>query len=398
MKGDLDIRQPTIEPSYIIRKRGNLIEALNNKEKVEFSGSDAATVIQSTINSAGNNAIIFIKKAVYPITTTIKGNAYQTIISEGATLQASASLNGYLIEYDYASYVYSGKVILQGLIIDLNNSTSASGVKVLHVQQSTLKDLEIKNQNKSAGICILLDACHGTKIENCYIHTGHSNGIAIYVKGNANQIRKCWIEDIGKGIMIDGWRDNQIVSNVIQAIDQYAIELIGECYNHKISRNWFESVTDTCILFYDTNTKTRNIIFQNHFDTNVSKMITLDHCVSTLIKQNYCYASSTLTIDANSSKTQLIENDFSNVTINDNGSETKYKDNIGYVTENSGIETGTGSQQTIAHGCDFTPSKEQVIVSNIDDGANPYLSADPDATNIYVTAVNGKQYRWEVKR
>jgi hypothetical protein len=73
------------------------------------------------------------------------------------------------------------------------------------------------------------------------------------------------------------------------------------------------------------------------------------------------------------------------------------KGNTGYVTENSGTAVGTGSQQTIAHGCNFTPSKAQVIVSNIDNGANPYLSADPDATNIYVTAVNGKAYRWEVK-
>jgi len=67
------------------------------------------------------------------------------------------------------------------------------------------------------------------------------------------------------------------------------------------------------------------------------------------------------------------------------------------ITENSGTATGTGAQQSIAHGCGFTPTKAQVIVSNIDDGANPYLSADPDATNIYVTAVSGKQYRWEVK-
>jgi len=65
---------------------------------------------------------------------------------------------------------------------------------------------------------------------------------------------------------------------------------------------------------------------------------------------------------------------------------------------NKGTATGTGAQQAIAHGCAFTPTKAQVILTNIDDGANPYLSADPDATNIYVTAVSGKEYRWEVRR
>jgi len=79
-------------------------------------------------------------------------------------------------------------------------------------------------------------------------------------------------------------------------------------------------------------------------------------------------------------------------------SKVIFRDNEGYVTESSGTATGTGAQQAIAHGCDFTPTKAQVIVSNIDDGANPYLSADPDATYIYVTAVSGKEYRWEVKR
>jgi len=79
------------------------------------------------------------------------------------------------------------------------------------------------------------------------------------------------------------------------------------------------------------------------------------------------------------------------------GANTIAKHNPGYITENSGTATGTGAQQAIAHGCSFTPTKAQVIVSNIDDGANPYLSADPDATYIYVTAVSGKAYRWEVK-
>lgn len=70
----------------------------------------------------------------------------------------------------------------------------------------------------------------------------------------------------------------------------------------------------------------------------------------------------------------------------------------GIVEITSGTETGNAGQQTIAHGCAFTPTKAQVCVTNIDDGANPYLSAEPDATNIYVTAVNLKVYRWEVKR
>jgi hypothetical protein len=69
--------------------------------------------------------------------------------------------------------------------------------------------------------------------------------------------------------------------------------------------------------------------------------------------------------------------------------------NEGYVTENSGTSTGTGAQQTIAHGLSAVPTR--VYFSNIDDGANAYQSAAADATNIYVTAVNEKDYVWSAE-
>lgn len=61
-------------------------------------------------------------------------------------------------------------------------------------------------------------------------------------------------------------------------------------------------------------------------------------------------------------------------------------------SENMGTSTGTGAQQTIAHGLGKTPV--YVFLSNIEDGANAYQSAAADGTNIYITAVNGKDYSW----
>jgi len=60
---------------------------------------------------------------------------------------------------------------------------------------------------------------------------------------------------------------------------------------------------------------------------------------------------------------------------------------------NSGTSTGTGAQQTIAHGLAITPTR--VLFANIEDGANAYQSAAADATNIYVTAVNTLDYVWK---
>ena len=74
---------------------------------------------------------------------------------------------------------------------------------------------------------------------------------------------------------------------------------------------------------------------------------------------------------------------------------TKIQFNIGYVTDNSGTSTGTGAQQTIAHGLAATPNR--VFLTNESSGANPYQSATADSSNIYITAVNGKKYQWKAE-
>lgn len=76
----------------------------------------------------------------------------------------------------------------------------------------------------------------------------------------------------------------------------------------------------------------------------------------------------------------------------------KINNNVGFVTENSGNNTGTGAQQTIAHGCNFTPTYSQVYLSERSTGgALAYQSQAPDATNIYVTATNEKDYNWKIE-
>lgn len=67
-----------------------------------------------------------------------------------------------------------------------------------------------------------------------------------------------------------------------------------------------------------------------------------------------------------------------------------------YITENSGTSTGTGAQQTIAHGLSTTPTRVFLSESTTG-GALAYQSAAADATNIYITATNAKTYQWEAK-
>ena len=61
-----------------------------------------------------------------------------------------------------------------------------------------------------------------------------------------------------------------------------------------------------------------------------------------------------------------------------------------------GNSTGTGAQQTIAHGLASTPN--YVCLSEYNTGgALAYESAPADATNIYVTATLNKTYRWSAE-
>jgi parallel beta-helix repeat protein len=78
------------------------------------------------------------------------------------------------------------------------------------------------------------------------------------------------------------------------------------------------------------------------------------------------------------------------------GSHTVCKFNVGYNSEGSGSSVGTDSQQTIAHGLSFTPTPEQIVLTAGSSTAQPFLSADPDSTNIYVTAGSGQTWYWTV--
>jgi hypothetical protein len=72
------------------------------------------------------------------------------------------------------------------------------------------------------------------------------------------------------------------------------------------------------------------------------------------------------------------------------------KDNIGYVTESKGAATGTGSQQTIAHGLRGTPSVV-MLSEGTTGGAGAYQSTAADGTNIYITAASDKTYAWRAE-
>ena len=79
--------------------------------------------------------------------------------------------------------------------------------------------------------------------------------------------------------------------------------------------------------------------------------------------------------------------------VTDNGAtKSHFLGRIGYITEKWGSSTGSGAQQTIAHGLGATPTL--VLLSDKELNAIPYQSAAADATNIFVTAAVNQDWSW----
>ena len=67
-----------------------------------------------------------------------------------------------------------------------------------------------------------------------------------------------------------------------------------------------------------------------------------------------------------------------------------------YADYARGTSSGTGSEQTIAHGLSAKPTVVKVYPTEDPAGtAISWGTPSADATNIYVTVTNGKGYIWE---
>lgn len=100
---------------------------------------------------------------------------------------------------------------------------------------------------------------------------------------------------------------------------------------------------------------------------------------------------------------QLIGNDFMGQHANTNKlhqytswARPQIYGNSNLTSVNDGTGTGTGSQQTIAHGLAFTP--DSVVITPTATGAvECSRTAASDATNIYVNVTSGKTYYWKAE-
>ena len=260
---------------------------------------------------------------------------------------------------------------------------SAMGIGIHDTLNTTFKNIKIRGN--------IFSYCGGLDGQ------GHAIGTSVYNDIEGFEITDNLFVNCDKAIILGGasgvtLRRVQITNNSFFHLgDQLGPNLSGiGIWNNNVGTVYDQFIISGNV-FYDISTPF-------YFSWALSGILT--NCN---ISNNKFLGSRTpargIELQPGSSANRIFENTFSGLSagaiITGTLTGTKIQFNIGYATYNSGTSTGTGSQQAISHGLALTPNR--VFLSNEDDGANPYQSAVADATNIYITAVNGKKYQWKAK-
>jgi hypothetical protein len=192
------------EASYIVFTDGTTIKARNGKTgAIDFSGSDASTVIQSAINALTNGGKIFIKSGTYQLSTRL-------------TLISNLSLEG---EDKYTTILFmlpnqpasthmlfaasKENIEIKNLQFDSNQANQPNSPQYIisfsEVTNVTVDNCILKNA-KSIGIC--LDTQTATNVMKNIIKNviviGPTGGDGFYLAGTGITVSDCQFYNLGE--------------------------------------------------------------------------------------------------------------------------------------------------------------------------------------------------------
>jgi len=167
-------------PSYTIWREGSYYFAKNSNGEIEFSGTDAATVKQAAINALTNGGIIFIKNAIYPLSSylTMKDNIHIIGESKEKTVLDTSNTGAYIKAQNIESFS------IQNVYVKAENN-QAYQISISDCDNFTLRDLKIYTNATSYGYGIYLDSCNYVYCNNIELSTS-GTGICLV---NCNEIK-----------------------------------------------------------------------------------------------------------------------------------------------------------------------------------------------------------------
>ncbi|MBO8181116.1 MAG: right-handed parallel beta-helix repeat-containing protein, partial [Archaeoglobus sp.] len=218
---------PYNEADYVIFKDGDYVYAKNGKSgRIEFKDTDAASVIQNTINSL-NSGTIFIKKDSigYYINNTIEVKSNINIVSDGAKL--IKNVDDEMIDINNQT-----NVLIEGLIIDESNATqSYAGIRITGDSSNIrLNKITVENGYYRPFEIYVVGDNRNIIITNCHIKNATLDGIAIAANGAV--IANCIFENVGDtAVDLIGYYNTNIYSHNISIVGNVFRNCLVAIYN-----------------------------------------------------------------------------------------------------------------------------------------------------------------------
>lgn len=409
--------------SYIIYKDGTTIKVFNGTtDTIDYSGTNAAIVIQNAINSLANGTT-YIRQGIYTINDTIIPKTGVNIIGEGVhstILRLADNTNKDIIK-NTTNDIFG--ITIADLTLDgnkVNNVTAGHGLwinsKAVFMKQVLAKNCreygirlsmprDLSGWIGSVLFRCRVEGCGGsgfrviasdTRCVDCTAAQNINSGFELV--GGATVLQEChsW-GNHDHGVWVQETVGSRIIGGSYESNNKSGIWIYG--YTGAILKN-IDVIGATCWnnSKYPVNNYEGISINANVVDCIIKGvLITGCRCCDTgvLIADKTqrdgirIYSNGTVQ-DVIIVGNYLMENRNSAITnSNMNGSNFQFKDNMGYKNENKGVltDSGTGSktQFTIIHGLVSTPNYIDIQAKSSDAAGYKYWFAD--VVNITITFI-----------
>jgi len=202
--------------SYIIRKNGSYVEAINGSTgKIDFggqnnaggvSGSDAATVIQQSLNAMTNGGEIFIKEGDYLLDEKIT----LPRLEDSGPPRRSIKIRG----SGLGTHLIPSSRFTDNVVIDLPPVSAVEAVYGYELADFTLID---SNGMLASGDYVLLRDIRNSRISIRIVGSGYdksTNGLRVLAPTGASNLNrvKCWISNVNKAIVLGDAADLDAVA------------------------------------------------------------------------------------------------------------------------------------------------------------------------------------------
>lgn len=410
--------------SFIMRKNGSNYEAIDGAtgKLATTPNTDGYTVLNSILGS--NRTIFFKAGTTYTMDTRLmfNGVSHLTFLGENrsAVLQLGDGVDHHLISMVNSSH----DINLLNLGLDGNGSNQTTWSSIVKLYSDSyninIRHCEIKNAATTgidvgsgstdfhdvwiidnnihdcglitAGDAIGLEPAVGYYAYNFRIGLNHiyntnRYGIMLYNRSKKNLVYKNYITNTGQvdvngdAIRLYGATENEVEGNIIHDVNAVGTSATGIGV-------WSSSHKNT-VRGNKINTYYRGIWVSASEENNITSN-TIDTCTYGIGE----VSGATLNKIRNNSAISTVTTPYTFLSKDIGGNDID-----GVPDTNWGTATGTGSEQTIAHGIYGTPSYVETRTQFGGSGdAAPDQTDSPDATNIYITANNGKPFYWLVRK